>query len=181
MGITNTALKSLKRTVAKGYVKISAKLNFVGTYFNMIFCLLDSTSPQNLTRMSICFVRLEWVELLCKTCMAGSLSVLRTVHQSISGYPKSNNNGCNHSNSLHASTTWIISDSVLDRAWTPGVSSQPKKWDCYPEKPHASANEMQTNSQLDTCILSQLISVNVSEIDLYFLEADLNWILVSNT
>ena len=72
---TKIPLNSLNLTVANGFVKISAKFNFVGTYFKAIFCFLAKTSPQNLMRMSMCFVLLECVGLLSRMCIAGSLSV----------------------------------------------------------------------------------------------------------
>ena len=102
---TKTSLKSLNLTVPNGLVKISAKFNFVGTYFNAILCLLDRTSPQNLMRISMCLVRFECVGLFRSMCIAGSLSVWSTVFLSMFGKPSSSSTGCSHNSSLHTSVT----------------------------------------------------------------------------
>ena len=115
--ITSTERRSLKRTVFKGFVNISAKFNFEGTYLKEILSLLDKTSPQNLILISMCFVRFAWVGLLSKICAAGSLSTINSVAQRMSAKPRSKSRGCSHKISFVASAIWTISDSVLDTSW----------------------------------------------------------------
>ena len=115
----STERRSLKRTVFKGFVNISAKFNFEGTYLKEILSLLDKTSPQNLILISMCFVRFAWVGLLSKICAAGSLSTINSVAQRMSAKPRSKSRGCSYKISFVASAIWTISDSVLDTAWTP--------------------------------------------------------------
>ena len=60
---TKIPLNSLNLTVANGFVKISAKFNFVGTYFQAIFCFFGQDFPAkfNADVHVLCSIRMRGI------------------------------------------------------------------------------------------------------------------------